>query len=84
MPAALSITQEAERAKRWREARGLSLDQLADLTGYAPLTIRWMEKGLRPPNRGKDQEIREWVWQRFKMACAGADKQLRSGKEFQW
>jgi transcriptional regulator with XRE-family HTH domain len=75
---------EHEKARAWREARGLSLAQLAELTGYSPITLRWFEKGLRPPNRGRDRTLAPWVWQRYRMACAGVEKQLRSGKEFQW
>lgn len=81
----MSKRNEAEQAQAWREKRGLSREQLAQLTGYQPITIYWFEKGMTPPNRnGRDREIREWVWTRYKMACAGADKQLRSGKSFDW
>lgn len=75
---------EHERAKLWRERHGLSLAQLADLTGYSELSIRWFEKGQRPPNRGKDREIAEWVWRRYKLACCGVEAQLFSKREFDW
>lgn len=81
---------EAAKARRWREARGLSLDQLAGLTGYSVLSIRWMEKGVTPPlRRAKggnphDRSIAPWVFQRYRMACAGVDRQLKTGKPFAW
>jgi transcriptional regulator with XRE-family HTH domain len=81
---------EHEKARQWREARGLSLAQLAELTGYGEGALRWFEKGMTPPLRraksghAKDRTIAPWVWQRFKMACSGADRKLRSGREFDW
>lgn len=75
---------EHEKAKRWRERHGLSLAQLADLTGYSELSIRWFEKGLRPPNRGKDRTIDAYVWQRYKTACAGVTAQIHSKRKFDW
>lgn len=84
------MTPEHEKARQWREARGLSVAELADLTGYGELAIRWFEKGCTPPLRkakgGKpnDRTISPWVWTRYKMACSGADRRLRSGKEFGW
>jgi len=81
---------EYQKARQWREARGLSLDQLAELTGYGVGSIRWFEKGLTPPlrraksGRPQDRTIAPWVWTRYRLVCSGADRQLRSGKEFQW
>lgn len=79
------MTPEHERAKQWREAHGLSLDELADLTGYSTITIRWMEKGLRPPRPGTDdRNIAPWVMQRYRLVCAAVDQQLKSGQSFDW
>ena len=79
------MTSEHERARSWREARGLSRDQLADATGYAPVTVYWMEQGLSPPRPGKkSRAVKPWVFQRFKMACAGVEYRLRAGKPFNW
>lgn len=84
------MTPEHEKARQWREARGLSLAELAELTGYGEGSIRWFEKGMTPPLRrakgGKphDRTISPWVWTRFKLACSGVDRQLRSGKTFEW
>lgn len=81
---------EHERAKRWRESHGLSLAQLADLTGYTEISLRWFEKGQTPPMRNAkgghaaDRRIKPWVWKRFKNACAGVDNRLKTGKSFEW
>ena len=81
---------EHEKAKAWREKAGLTLAQLAELTGYSPVTLRWFEKGMTPPQRlaksglSQDRTIAEWVWRRYRMACAGVDRLLRTGKEFNW
>jgi transcriptional regulator with XRE-family HTH domain len=68
--------------KAWREARGLSFEQLSDLTGYSVIAIRKFEAGSRNARQGEGHS--EWVLHRYKMACSGADRQLRSGKEFSW
>lgn len=84
------MTAEHDKARQWREARGLSLAELAELTGYGEGSIRWMEKGLTPPlRRAKsgnehDRTISPWVWTRYKRACASVDHQLRTGREFDW
>ncbi len=81
---------EHERARQWREARGLTQQQLADLTGYSQSALSWFERGLTPPDRlaksgnAKDRSIDPFVWQRFRLICSGVDRQLRSGKEFDW
>lgn len=71
---------EHEQAKQWRSERGFTVEQLAELTGYSREAIYCYERG-RMANGG---EIPAWVWQRFKMACAGVDAQIRSGFNFQW
>ena len=66
--------------------RDLSADQLAELTGYGRRSVYWMMIGQSPPNatRKKPAPVAEWVFQRFRMACAGVEAQLNSGKEFDW
>ncbi len=71
-----------EQAKAWRTARGLTLDQLADLTGYSVPAIRKFEQGARNEKRGERHS--QWTWQRYQMACAGAEAQIKSGREFTW
>ena len=81
---------EHEKARQWRESRGLSLAELATLTGYSEVSLRWLEKGQTPPLRlaksgqEHDRTISPYVWHRFRMACAGVDRQLKTGKEFRW
>lgn len=71
-----------EAAKAWRLARKLTLDQLAELTGYSVPAIRKFEAGSRNKQAGEGHS--EWTWQRYKMACAGAAAQLRTGRVFEW
>lgn len=71
-----------EQAKAWRVKRKLTLDQLADLTGYSVPAIRKFEQGSRNSKAGEDHS--EWTWQRFRMACAGAEAQIRTGRAFGW
>ena len=67
-------------AKAWREKRGLDLDQLSELTGYSVSALRQLEAGKRFGGASHS----EWVWQRYRMACAGAEAQLKSGRRFEW
>ena len=84
------MTTEHYKAKQWRERLDLSLAQLAELTGYSTITIRWFEKGVTPPRRraksgnDHDRTIADWVWQRYKRACQAIDHELRTGKGFDW
>lgn len=72
------------KARAWRERHGLTFEQLAELTGYGSRAIRWMEQGLSSPIKGKSRKVAPWVWQRYRMCCAGVEAQLRSGKKFSW
>lgn len=71
-----------EQAKAWRLKRKLSLDQLAELTGYSVPAIRKFESGARNKQAGEGHS--EWAMQRYRMACAGAEAQLRTGRAFGW
>ena len=75
-----------QKAKAWREKRGLSVQQLAEMTGYGSRAIYWLELGLSPPNahRKKPAPVAPWIWQRYRMMCSGAEAQLKTGKEFNW
>lgn len=83
---------EPEKAKAWRERLGLSVKQLAALSGYSVVTIHWMERGLTPPrtrnhmagsNKG-ERNIAWYVWQRYKLVCGAVGQQVKSGKIFEW
>ena len=72
------------RARAWRQSRNLSIDDLAELTGYSAAAISLMERGLTGRSKGKWTKIRPYAWQRYRMACAGAEAQLKTKKEFNW
>lgn len=85
------IKTEHQKAKEWRKQRGLTLDELANLTGYASITIYWMERGQTPPRTYTDgkapqrsSHIKAWIWRRYKLACAGVEAQLHQGEVFDW
>ena len=75
-----------EKAKAWRKRNNLTIPALAEMTGYGPRAIMWMEKGLSPPNesRKKPAPVNDWVWLRFKRMCQGVDAELRTGQKFDW
>ena len=84
-------TAEHIKAKQWRERMGLSYEQLAELTGYSALTIRWMEKGVTPPRsaahiagKQKSRPIPWYNWQRYKNICAAVDARLTLQHKFEW
>jgi transcriptional regulator with XRE-family HTH domain len=74
--------KQNESAKAWRIARKLTFEQLSELTGYSVVAIRKFEAGARHVGNGEKHS--DWVLQRYRMACAGAERQLRTGKEFAW
>ena len=77
--------KEYEKAKAWRRKRKLTIDQLAQLTGYGPRSIIWFEQGLSPPNaQSNARPVADWVWHRYRMMCAGVEAQIRSGRQFDW
>lgn len=72
-------------AQAWRRKHNLTPQQLSALTGYSTISIYWFERGETPPGRGNNSRApKEWVWNRYKKACAGVEAELRSGKEFKW
>jgi len=71
-----------ERAKAWREKRNLTLDALSELTGYSVVAIRKLESGYR--HQGNGEKHSEWTMERYRMACAGAEAQLKTGRRFDW
>ena len=78
--------KEFEKAKMWRQKRKLTVDRLAELTGYGPRSIIWFEQGLSPPNAQsrKARPVQPWVWHRYRMMCAGVERQLQTKREFDW
>ena len=75
-----------EKARAWRKRHDLTIARLAELTGYGPRAIMWMEKGQSPPSPGRKKpgQVPEWVWQRYRMMCSGVERQLETGERFDW
>ena len=75
-----------QKARAWRKRHNLTIARLAELTGYGPRAIMWLEKGQSPPgpNRSKPGTVPDWVWLRYKRMCQGVDAELRTGQKFEW
>lgn len=69
-----------EQARAWRERRKLSIQALSDLTGYSVPAIYAFERG----SRGASEVHSEWTMHRYRMACSGAERQIKSGRAFEW
>ena len=78
----MAAMTQYEKARRWRQHANLSIDRLAELTGYSREAIYCFERGQSPNT--KDGKIRPQVWLRYKNACAGLLHELRTGKKFNW
>lgn len=85
------MNAQIQKATDWRKARNLSLDHLAELTGYSKVTLYWYFRGLTPPRtakhiagKQKSKAIGKAEWQRFKNLCAGIEYQLKNGRMFDW
>ena len=74
---------EIERARQWREALGLSVDQLADLTGWCRASIFRFEAGVSFTAGGK-QRIGARAWHRWKLACSGLNALRQHRLGFDW
>lgn len=76
-----SRDREAFRAKHWRtNVMRISKAELAALIGYTEQAVYLMERGIN----SQGMPVRDWVWTRYKMACAGAEYARFSGKPFDW
>lgn len=71
--------KEHEKARAWRERMGLSVMQLEELSGYSREAIYGFEKGKRWDGKHSD-----FAWHRFKLACSAVERQLTTGKAFEW
>jgi hypothetical protein len=60
----------------------LSLEKLSELTGYSIPAIYKFESGGR--NISKGDKHSEWTKQRYRVACSGAERQIKSGRAFEW
>jgi predicted transcriptional regulator len=73
-------TAEGEAARSWREKVSLTVHELADATGYSYEAIYQYERG----RRWDGSKLGEYAWQRYTMACAGVEAQMKSGRKFSW
>lgn len=73
-------TPQGVRCRSWREGAKLSVQDLADLTGYSVAAIYQFERGIN----GSGDSHSEWSWQRYRLCCSAIAHQLRTGKEFSW
>ncbi len=73
-------TAQGEQARSWRERLKLSVQDLADLTGYSIAAIYQFERGIN----GAGAKHSEWSWQRYRLICSAVAHQMRTGKEFEW
>lgn len=74
-------SREPAQAKWWRiNVARLTVQELADLTGYSTLAIYLMERGIT----SSGSLVKPWAWRRYKMACAGVEHQLLNGFSFEW
>jgi transcriptional regulator with XRE-family HTH domain len=64
-------------ARKWREARGLTREQLAALVGFSASMIQNYEVG-KVRDSGKRLGEKEWL--RYRNACAAVDAEL----DFNW
>ena len=79
---------EIERAQKWRDRVGLTMDQLAALTGYSPSAICRFELGTVPASQTMGEHpVTPKAWRRYKMICLAVDMLRRAGKDlevWQW
>ena len=79
---------EIERATLWRSKSGLTMAQLADLTGYSPSAICRFELGTVPASQTMGEHpVTLKAWRRYKMICLAVDMLVRAGKkveDWQW
>lgn len=73
---------EHHKARLWRRARSLTVERLSELSGYSVEAIYALEQG-RSTRKGGGK-VQPWVWQRYRMCCAGIDAQIRTGINFEW
>lgn len=72
-----SIMTDYERARQWRVRLGLSRKRLAELSGYSPSAIQYMEGGINPQTGRK---IGHADFARYRLVCAA----VAAGLVFDW
>lgn len=72
---------EGSRAQHWRQQiMGLSIKQLADLTGYSVTAIRCFEANANTSG----ELFGDAAWQRYKLCCSGVLFAAHVGTKFNW
>lgn len=71
---------ENVKAAEWRVRINLSQAELADRLGWTRQCISMFERGVN----SSGEPVSEWAWQRYKLACAGLQREIESRKEFNW
>jgi len=67
---------EHERARQWRDACGLTREQLSALSGYSESAIKQMETG----KNSAGDPVGDDAWQRYRLICAA----IMAGLDFDW
>jgi hypothetical protein len=79
---------ELQRAQDWRNARNLTMQQLAELTGYSASNICRFEGGVIPASQTQPEHpVTPKAFRRYKMICLAVDMLFRAGKkveDWQW
>lgn len=82
------LMTEYDRAKNWRLARQLTLEDLAKLTGYSTGAISCFERGTRNPAPGEfsRKPLNPSVFARYKIVCEAIEARMRNPqrKQFDW
>lgn len=79
---------EIERAQKWRDKSGLTMEQLAGLTGYSPSAICRFELGTVPTSQTMGEHpVTAKAWRRYKLICLAVDMLAKAEKkveDWQW
>ena len=62
-----------KRLRAWRLSKGLTVAELAELTGFSESTIINFERGERRNMPPQQTVIAETSWRRFGLACAAVE-----------
>lgn len=74
------MQKEIDRAIRWRLNHNLSQDELSERIGWVRGAVSLFERGVN----SQGEPVSEYAWQRYKMACAGVQRELETGRGFDW
>ena len=82
---------EVEAAQQWRLDNDLTLQELADLTGFSVSSLVWMERGQSPTSNRKGKRkvaakpVNPRAWRRYRLLCELVTLRRHvPGWEFDW